>query len=328
MKNPKKAKWSIIVLFLLLVIITPFFFANDNKYPIKEIRISSTESTTLDIAYIPRWDEMKIYEQFSSYKDYSTSSKAISVNDVGNFIEETKLTGHDEYNPETNHGTLAEVYEVKGISKECAVALKFPGFDEFYVYTNHLYRPETLGEFCDTLSLYDNISFGTVYYDYFEGNKYRSFEFYGITKDDVWNYLIKDNLEAKNVHSDADMHISLMSISTNVDILGCNNISIAVTEDGYLTTNILATGKSFFIGKEKVDTFIEFVKNKLEGCEIVYVYEDEEDDTPEDSDTVSQIVSYNVETGEETVIEINLDTADSNETEASTESYSPPYIPD
>ena len=112
-----------------------------------------------------------------------------------------------------------------------------------------------------------------------------------------------------------------MGISTNVDILGFNNISLSVTEDGYLTTNILATGKAFYIGEEKVQTFINFVQNELEGCEIIYVYEDIPDES-EDAPAESAIVQYNVETGKETIITLPEGNT-SNETEASTESYNP-----
>ena len=171
----------------------------------------------------------------------------------------------------------------------------------------------------------NNLSFGTVYYNYYEGNDYKSFEFYGITKEDVWNYLLKGNLESKNVHNDVNWYVPVMGISTNVDILGFGNISMAVTEDGYLTTNILSTGKAFYIGEDKVSAFMEFVKTKLEGCEIVYIYEDIPDET-EDTSTESYIIQYDVETGEETIIK--LPESDSTETEASTESYSPPNIPD
>lgn len=323
-KKILKHKIIIIASLLLVILILPLLFIKGERYPVKEIKVNNAESITLDIAYIKKWNEKEIYEQFSFYKDYTSTSQAIGTDDIGKYIEETKLQGYDEYNPKTSHGTFAEVYEIKNINKECAVALKFPGFNDFYVYINHMYRPENLGQFINDLNLMENISFGTIYHDYFEGNNNRSFEFYGITKEDVWNYLFKDNLDAKNVHSDINWYVPAMSISTNVNILGLNNISLAVTEDGYLTTNILATGKTFYIGEEKVNTFMEFVKNELEGVETVYVYE-EDNSEPEQSDTVSQIISYDVETGKETVIDLEI--TDSSETEASTESYSPPYIP-
>ena len=49
-----------------------------------------------------------------------------------------------------------------------------------------------------------------------------------------------------------------MSISVDIPILGRNS-SIWLTEDGYLCTNILGTGKAFYIGEEKVAEFIYYV---------------------------------------------------------------------
>ena len=114
-----------------------------------------------------------------------------------------------------------------------------------------------------------------------------------------------------------------MAIRTNVDILGFNNISLCVTEDGYIYTNILATRKAFYIGEEKVKSFMEFVKNVLEGYEHVIVYIEDEMPVVESDDisTESTIVQYNVETGEETIIEIDI--TDSPATGESTESYNP-----
>ena len=64
----------------------------------------------------------------------------------------------------------------------------------------------------------------------------------------------------------------LISVSINIELLGYENISLTVTEDGYLTTNILDTGKAFFIGKEKAEEFYGYVRENCEGTEkITYI---------------------------------------------------------
>ena len=62
-----------------------------------------------------------------------------------------------------------------------------------------------------------------------------------------------------------------MEISVDIPILGYRNISCSLTEEGYLVTNILDTGKAFFIGKEKVQEFVNYIIANYEGYRIVYV---------------------------------------------------------
>ena len=54
----------------------------------------------------------------------------------------------------------------------------------------------------------------------------------------------------------------LMSISSDIEALGIENVSLAVNDEGYIQTNILGTAKTFYIGEEKVNNFIDyFIKN-------------------------------------------------------------------
>ena len=65
-----------------------------------------------------------------------------------------------------------------------------------------------------------------------------------------------------------------IGISVDIPVLGYNNISVSLTDKGYLITNIFETGKAFYIGEEKVQEFIEYVINNYEGYRIVYVDKD------------------------------------------------------
>ena len=56
----------------------------------------------------------------------------------------------------------------------------------------------------------------------------------------------------------------VMAIDIDVKVLGYKGIALGVTADGYLQTNIFDTPdspvKTFFIGKVKVQAFIDYVK--------------------------------------------------------------------
>ena len=84
----------------------------------------------------------------------------------------------------------------------------------------------------------------------------------------VWEMLFSDR-NLKNVKDYDSMNFGkeLISVSINIELLGYENISLTVTEDGYLTTNILDTGKAFFIGKEKAENFAEYVSENCKAVE-------------------------------------------------------------
>ena len=313
------AKWSILVLLFSAVVAVPFVFNETEKFPVKEIVVSASDTAVYEeIATIPRWDEMTVTEQFNSFEDYYCTGGIIPESKIGDSLGAVTLQGYDEYDPEAVHEITAEFFTITGINEKCAKAARYEGDENYYSFVNTSYRPATLSEFADDLSLKENLTFGTVYQSGFEGDEYVSYEFYGITAEEVWDLLLSDNLACENIHSDNMMLINDVSISTNLDILGYHNISIAVTEDGYLTTNILSTGKTFYIGTEKADAFIKYVRDNLEGCKIKYIFPEEE---PEDTPAESGIVSYNVETGETTYSSFTV-TGDS-ETSATAESVLP-----
>lgn len=175
------------------------------------------------------------------------------------------------------HKITTDIYEIQGISQDCAVAVAFPEVsDEFYVYINSEYSPDTLEQFVNDLNLRENMLFGSVWYSYEkESGEYATVEFTGLEDYVVWDMLL-DDLTAKNVNNYDSMNFfNKMSISVFIPVLGYENISLSVTEDGYITTNILDTGKAFYIGEDKTDMFIEYVLNNCQGYEIIYIQDDE-----------------------------------------------------
>ncbi|MDE7212010.1 MAG: hypothetical protein K2O03_11300, partial [Lachnospiraceae bacterium] len=69
--------------------------------------------------------------------------------------------------------------------------------------------------------------------------------------------------------------------SVNVPILGYQNVSIAVMENGYVKTNILDTGKLFCIGEENAQALVDYVLKECEGYEMVWPAADDAYGYPE-----------------------------------------------
>ena len=79
-------------------------------------------------------------------------------------------------------------FSIQGISSNCAVAVELDG--TLYAYRTYDYIPETLGNLIDDLNLRQNISFGSVWYNYRkESGEYAMVEFVGLKMVKLLNFL-------------------------------------------------------------------------------------------------------------------------------------------
>lgn len=228
--------------------------------------VTSREET----AYLlPHWDELSISQQYVELDfggvRYSTRATELDAAHVGEALSTATLSGYDEYEGKS-HTITGAVYSIQKISSQCAVAVRFEDRDEYYVYINPYYQPDTLGDFIEDLNLKENLSFGSIWYSYFDSSKqYYSVEFTCESDGFIWDMLLQQTDVATVDDYDSLWLVDEMGISVNIPLLGYSNISLAVTEEGYLTTNILDTGKAFYIGTEKVESFVNYVKQHCEG---------------------------------------------------------------
>lgn len=275
-KKPKlqrRVKWGASLVCLCLVVIGVISLFNSQReigWPIKEV-----PKPSLEISPSPRWEDMDINGQFNelSYNEYTYHAigSGIDTGYVGQQLAESLAIGMDEYSGIV-HQTNVTLYSIQNISADCAVAVKFPEAQRYYVYINAYYQPDTLGQFINDLSLADTIRFGSVWYDYQKpSGEFATIEFTNLDSQTIWDMLLSDRDAAAVRDYDDHAFITEMSISVNIPLFGVENAVLAVTSDGYLTTNILASGKAFFIGQEKVREFVDYVIENCEGHEIVYV---------------------------------------------------------
>ena len=214
---------------------------NSNTVPTEQ----HTEGDGSEAVIIPRWDERTLPTQFMEFDlngiDYNTKDHIIEDSYIGGFLGAVTMEGQDVYE-ERMYSINAEVFGINSISSNCAVAVKFNGYDSYYVYTNRSYSPATLGELVDAIKLNDTISFGTLTPDD------RTF----VTDYDksIMSGLLDEYRDCATLF-DYTGHRKLFSVSASVDMLGISNKSLAVTEDGYITTNIMDRGYTFYIGEYK-----------------------------------------------------------------------------
>lgn len=256
-----------------------------NEWIIKEVQ--NDQRIDSSTAVLPKWNEMTISQQFYELEynnsRYSSRVTKISSDNILKKLGNAILTGYDVYT-ETTYNKKAELYSIKNISENCAISIKFEGDTEYYVYVNSYYRPTTLGEFMNDLNLQKIVSFGTIYYDYWEEEsngkmEYKNVEFYNVDNKIIWQKLF-DNIDLENIHDDnntsrytSERYSQRIGISVDIPLLGYKNISVSLTDKGYLLTNLLDTGKAFYIGENKVQEFLEYLKENYDGYQIVYIDE-------------------------------------------------------
>lgn len=188
------------------------------------------------------------------------ANRPIPSDKIGNSITRLTVLGRDEYT-NSEYAANVEIYEIKGISTECAAAVKYDADGKYFVCRNSHYKPETLGQFMNDLSLKENLTFVS-----FSGTQTKNgkavcdVEYTNVDKAKVWKLLFSDTA-AKAVNDYDSMNFETAAdIAIDLKLLGYENISLAVTRDGYLTTNILDTGKAFYIGKPAAEKFLSYLE--------------------------------------------------------------------
>ena len=163
----------------------------------------------------------------------------------------------------------ARLYLLDGVQSSCAVGVQFADGGAVYPYLVLEYRPETLGQMISDLDLEKTLSFGVAECYGFDadGNWHRTQ--YEVDDALIWEMLLSDR-SVPNI-ADYDSHTfgkTDVDIAVNIPALGYENIAMWTTEDGWLCTNILATGKAFFLGKEKTAAFREYILQNIPGTEV------------------------------------------------------------
>lgn len=247
-----------------------------------------------EMAIVPQWADLAVSMKYTEIKSedltYHTMATDIPSESVGEFLFNTEMQGYDIYT-DTTYTVNAQIYSLKNILKDCAVVAKFEEDDKYYVYTNAYYAPETLGDMINDLNLRETLSFGKAYSDYTDDIKHTMRTYEDFDDSIVWDMLLSDE-NIKNVSYDR-FYDKIVGISVDIPVLGFKNISLGVTKDGYLITNIMSTQKCFFIGKEKAEAFGEYIENNVKYTEATVVYKNPDGSIPGKEDIGQSTPGYN-----------------------------------
>lgn len=213
-----------------------------------------------ETAFVPHWDERSELDRFTELT-YNGTLYVVSGPTDGAYFGEAlgtaTTTGFDMYT-DTQYKEEVSVFTIRDVLPACALGVRFAdGVTAAYV--NFDYMPASLGQFLNDAGLKTHLTFGKGYADYFDDeNKYHSVEFDDFDDAAVWELFLSETGAENNAAYEGFSH-RLCDIAVDIPALGIVNKALWVTEDGYLCTNILETGKFFFIGAEKTKAFTEYL---------------------------------------------------------------------
>lgn len=165
---------------------------------------------------------------------------------IGNYLENISLNGKNVFTGEDILLT-GKVYKINNISPDCAVAVKYDSDNEYHLFRNIIYRPDTLGQLINDMDLRNEMIINSVYLN---GSYYKTDPI------KVWEYLLSDAAAENCGHGIAHYD---QSVSIDLPALGRRNVAINVYSDGYISTNIADSGAKFYIGTVNAQAFIDYV---------------------------------------------------------------------
>ncbi len=288
-------------------------------------------ATEKEMTIVPQWVDLAVPMKYTEAKlgdiIYSTQCAEIPAENVLSSLGNTEMQGYDIYT-DTAYTVNAQIYSIKHVSTDCAVAVKFGDEDKYYVYVNVWYTPETLGDLINAIDMKNTVSFGKAYKDYtdYDKKEFVSVVFADFDDSIVWKMLLSDR-SVKNIEYDRFKDM-LISVSVDIPLLGYKNISLGVTKDGYIVTNIMSTQKCFFIGEEKAKAFEAYISENVAFKEMVTVYENPDGTIPGKGETGQSSPGYNPD-------EVLISPPYNPETDTAVPDYyvpgaslTPPYIPE
>jgi len=247
------------------------------KWRIKEIDISDeTGVTQMDM--IIKWEGRTIDAKYidAEYMGnaYISKTKEISSDKVGEKLATVQLKGYNDTANEYNYAN-GNAFKLNGISEKYAIAIQFEGDANYYLYENTAYEPETLRELVEDTNLKEISSLSKIIYyeEYTEGylEKLDTIEFPDVKNDVVWKELFnKVDLDNKE-NNQTERYAPLMELKLDIPILKDTPYTIVLSRKGYLSTDLISTGRVFNIGEENIQDFIDYIINKFDGYKLVYV---------------------------------------------------------
>ena len=218
---------------------------------------------------VPHWDEKTYVQKYPSfsYQDNTfnvrdmNAASPINVSYIDQKLADVQVTGYDPYE-EAYHNGQAEVYSIKNIANDAALAIKFSGVDKYYAYHNMDCYFADLGELYNKLGFNTEVMIGYIA-NYFRSNETGRIENSIIVntkssfpeaeiKAIIFGDLTKVNKTAKGKSADISRSAAdSFVINTRIEAIDLNDGGMQLYSDGTLLVNMFHRTYEFNIGAEK-----------------------------------------------------------------------------
>lgn len=211
------------------------------------------------------WSELSDSERYVHIsingKEYTTRSRKVSKVLLEGPLGDAEGYGY-EYTDDKSikHTKTFEVYEIKNVDKNVAVAVSFDG--EYYVYfTRDIEKPATLGELIDMIGLDKTVKLENyTLYDGRDNNGH-----YKIESD---KFIMSVLLECKNAPAmPDDMTLEIIgdeyaAFSVTSEALGIYKKTLYISALGYVFTNAMEYGYTYNIGADAAKMLLDHLNGE------------------------------------------------------------------
>jgi len=199
----------------------------------------------------------------ASSNPYDIPSKIDDV-EIGEFLCKTTVTGYDE-DKGKEHSISCDIYSLKSVSTEYAVAVEYEGHDGYYAFINPSYIPETLGDMIRVLGLRRNIRYRDINF-----YRWESFQqgdgpisiVYKMPDNSVkWDLLfLNTSSKGSKYNGDFPRNVDFMGTHIYDEITG-SVLVLSIYPDGSLIVQLPLSNRIIFnVGEYAVQTFMEYVQ--------------------------------------------------------------------
>lgn len=213
-----------------------------------------------------KWGEKESNEKYGELnfdgKTYIATGMKAKKSEIGAKLGTAKAKGFDIYT-DKSHETNCEVYAVGTFKSEFLVAVKFSSDGNYYPYKAENYFPSDLSNFTDTLNFFESIRFDNdviLSSDSDAGASQiklsESEPLIGTVCELLKNYGSAKALEFTDENSLKDGQ-RVLEFGVSSPLLSRYSLFLSVSEDGYIMTNLVDVGVSFFVGRDAVKNLFE-----------------------------------------------------------------------
>ena len=248
-------------------------FITDESYgeTVAATAIPETYSMELDpdTGYQVGWEDMPAFVKFrefthgeDTYRGFRIMGGAgiIPESSMGEKLYDVTMSTREEFSQQDFY-INAEVYAIKDVLPEAAVAVRFEGTDEYCSFRNCDYRAKDLGALMDALDLADSGTFDMIQLSpQFSGNTLLQYDPMPVDaeKTEIIKKFLDEGRDLPGRTEDSfPEYRTLFTISVSSESAGIQYKAIWFTDTGMMITNIMEHADMFEVGSARIQQLAE-----------------------------------------------------------------------